>query len=486
MSEEKKDQYVKRSCTKSPKRYADVLNSEDESYMYDQDSSELGEAAKTASPQIFIGFSEIRTENPLVGYDGHSRAICVALIGADRGAIEYSWIPLDALRNDAKHHPYFLSKIEEFAAKEDKLFWPNQSHYIAAADQRMWELPRSSVINWHSTIVKDPFIAMALPTPECNECIVFFKLSCRKYNGGTTYSSLKVLVEGLMVGGQYAIARNLLKFARNHTDAIHHFIASGDEIKIQKFFGFSIILDDLAQKTIVPFSTQVKTSAEKRLFLESFNPNYAKDVLRPLAEKYLGSKSYDMELFRWYKSADTAAGDTAASYAGAMLQATKKNDSWFEGMLLKMEVVIDKLSSTTTKSSSQPISMEEETADIEASDVPFNYEGKRVNFEAECAGCGSSPSLPQIKTKKAKKRDDTIGLIPLDMEREEDFPKAYAGKKIKFFTSQAASRPNLDALLMAASMISREEETQNNTPFALGGYQQLPYKKRNWSRGDMD
>jgi hypothetical protein len=515
---EKNSDFVKRSCTKSPKRYTDVSNSDDESKDDDLYSPHFGGGAqvvmaKKNSSKMFNAFSEIREDNSLVGYDGYSRAVCVAFIGTGgekRGATEYCWIPLDALKNDARDNPVFLREIEEYVKMEDGKFWRNPPQYIEAVDQAMWSIPRSSITNWHSTIVKDPFIAMTLPTPECNECIVFFKLSDRKTNGGTTYTSLKVLVESLMDGGKDTIARNLLKFARNHANVIRRFIASGDEAQIKKFFGFSIALSNLSQKT-----PDANAPLQSRLFLQSIDPNYARDLLRPVAEKYLSRKSYDADLWGWYEP-------LVSSYAGVVPATYTVPDN----VVLKMAAVIDKLSSSSSASSASSSGQgssltftvpEADQADIEASDAPFVYERKKVDFamggkeeEAEQADIEASDAPFVYEGKKVdfamggkeegdyyyvqggKKRgrdqrpksDGRPGVMPMDLE-EFDLPADFAGKTIKFVSSPSRNTviiggpfSKLDNLVMAASIISRDEETKDNGPFALGGNMK-PYKKRN-------
>ena len=463
-----KDGFVRRTCTKSPKRYADVLSSGDESKDYDVydpyfgvahfDVAAAKKAPAPASAKMFSGYSEIRNEDSLVGYDGYSRAICVAFLG-NKGEIENCWIPLDALKNDARYNPEFLLEIEKYAAEEDEKFWTNPPRYIEMADKDTWDLPRSSVTQWHSTIVKDPFVAMTLPKSECAECLIFFKLSARKFNGGTTYTLLKVLIESLMGGGHDAIARNVLRFARNYTEAMHYFLASGDETKIRKFFGFPIILDDLARKMI---GSPVAGSAEKsRNFLQSINPNYAREMLRPVAEKYLRERACDMQLLSWFKSTDAPT-------------TTPPPPSLFtRNVLLKMEALIDKLS---TKPRS-PLILEVAEADIEASDAPFNYEGKTVDFSAVGGG-------------KRKKRESP-GVMPADIE-DFDLPEDFAGKRVKFFmsptrviTDPAERHTKLDVLAMVASMSSRDEQTKDNGPFALRGFPS-PYKKRDWSAFPCD
>ena len=483
---EKNSDFVKRSCTKSPKRYTDVSNSDDESKDDDLYSPHFGGGAqvvmaKKNSSKMFNAFSEIREDNSLVGYDGYSRAVCVAFIGTGgekRGATEYCWIPLDALKNDARDNPVFLREIEEYVKMEDGKFWRNPPQYIEAVDQAMWSIPRSSITNWHSTTVKDPFIAMTLPTPECNECIVFFKLSDRKTNGGTTYTSLKVLVESLMDGGKDTIARNLLKFARNHANVIRRFIASGDEAQIKKFFGFSIALSNLSQKT-----PDANAPLQSRLFLQSIDPNYARDLLRPVAEKYLSRKSYDADLWGWYEPlVSSCAGVVPATYTVP------------DSVVLKMAAVIDKLSSSSASSSSsgQVSSLtftvpEADQADIEASDAPFVYEGKKVDFamgEKEEGGYYYVQGGKKRGRDQRPKLDGRPGVMPIDLE-EFDLPADFAGKTIKFVSSPSRNTviiggpfSKLDNLVMAASIISRDEETKDNGPFALGGNMK-PYKKRN-------
>jgi hypothetical protein len=465
-----------------------VPNSDDESKDDDLYSPHFGGGAqvvmaKKNSSKMFNAFSEIREDNSLVGYDGYSRAVCVAFIGTGgekRGATEYCWIPLDALKNDARDNPVFLREIEEYVKMEDGKFWRNPPQYIEAVDQAMWSIPRSSITNWHSTIVKDPFIAMTLPTPECNECIVFFKLSDRKTNGGTTYTSLKVLVESLMDGGKDTIARNLLKFARNHANVIRRFIASGDEAQIKKFFGFSIALSNLSQKT--PYAD---APLQSRLFLQSIDPNYARDLLRPVAEKYLSRKSYDADLWGWYEP-------LVSSYAGVVPATYTVPDN----VVLKMAAVIDKLSSSSSASSASSSGQgssltftvpEADQADIEASDAPFVYERKKVDF-----AMGGKEEGDYYYVQGGKKRgrdqrpksDGRPGVMPIDLE-EFDLPADFAGKTIKFVSSPSRNTviiggpfSKLDNLVMAASIISRDEETKDNGPFALGGNMK-PYKKRN-------
>jgi hypothetical protein len=485
-----KEHFVKRKCTESPKQYADLVDSDSESgdggdyqphhsKAVKNASQACGEAMK-ASPlrevsRMFNNFSEIRPDDSFVGYDAYSRAVCVSFLGGggqSKGAVEYCWIPLDALKNDARHNKTFLSEIEEYTQREDEKFWGNPRGYIEAADKEMWDLPRSSVTDWHSTTVKEPFLAMTLPSTEFPECVIFFKLSDRKTNGGTTYTSLKVLVESLMGGGKDTLARHLLKFAVNHANAIRHFIAEGDELKINKFFGFQVFLKDLTRNTLVPHVEPEKSGS----FLQSLNPNYAIDVLRPVAEKYLNSKmGHDVKLLKQFMRTDLPRlAHDGKSYAGMVI--SLKTDTLFQGMLEKMEAAIDKVSSTNVKKT-QSADVE---AGIEASDAPFEYEDKKVDFSMDD---DTQPSKKEAKNKKAEV--ERPGVMPMDMSPFE-LPEDLAGKVIKFFVSPSRTvvigktkRPNaeFDDLLMAATMISRDEQTKDNAPFALGG-NSLPYKKR--------
>ena len=68
-----------------------------------------------------------------------------------------------------------------------------------------------------------------------------------------------------------------------------------------------------------------------------------------------------------------------------------------------------------------------------------------------------------------------------------DLPAGLAGKTVKFFASppraptKIIGNPNtkMDALVMAASIISRNEKTKDNAPFALAG-NTAHYKKHKW------
>jgi hypothetical protein len=496
------DDFVKRNCTKSLKRYIEASNSDDESKddaIYDSHYGTAcvgGGAGKKVSSKMFNAFSEIRAENSLVGYDGYSRAVCVAFIGCageNKGTVEYCWIPLDALKLDARYNPDFLHEIETFVQVEDGKFWQNPAQYIEEVEKTLWNIPRSSVTNWHSTTVKDPFVAIALPTPECMECVVFFKLSDRKINGGTTYTSLKVLVESLMSCGGDAVARNLLKFARNHADVVGRLIASGDEIRIKKLFGFPIVFSDLSRKMLVPSpsapSAEGGCPGMTRMFLESFDPNYARRVLRPVAEKFLSAKSYDAELLGWYRGgADLEGGGggcgSLSSYAGMLATVQGPANIAFENILAKMEGVIDKLSliggekkrgslSVGTVSVSTVKEEEVEGLGIEASDAPFIYNGKRTDFGE---GGGMARRIA----------GESPGVMPMDLGGF-DLPAGLAGKTVKFFASppraptKIIGNPNtkMDALVMAASIISRDEKTKDNAPFALAG-NTAHYKKHKW------
>jgi len=506
-----KDDFVKRNCTKSLKRYTEASNSDDEGKddaTYDSHYARecVGGAGKKTSSKIFNAFSEIRVENSLVGYDGYSRAVCVAFIGVggeNKGTVEYCWIPLDALKLDARYNPDFLHEIETFVQVEDGKFWQNPAQYIETIGETLWNIPRSSVTNWHSTIIKEPFVAIALPTPECTECVVFFKLSDRKINGGTTYTSLKVLVESLMSGGGDAVARNLLKFARNHADAVGRLTASGDEIRIKKLFGFSILFGDLSRQTLVPSpSADGGCPGMTRMFLESFDPNYARRVLRPVAEKFLSAKSYDAELLGWYRGgADLEGGGggcgSLSSYAGMLATVQGPANIAFENILARMEGVIDKLSlirekkggslsmSVDTLSVGTVKEEEVEGLGIEASDTPFIYNGKRTYF-----GGGEYNGKHKRGGMARMIAGESPGVMPMDLG-EFDLPAGLAGKTVKFFSSpprvptKIIDNPNIkmDALVMVASTISRDEETKDNGALALAG-NPAHYKKRKWSHSN--